>query len=243
MSVQSLLALATKFKDDRLTHGEVVKLLRSGFALDFVIDLLDRPVDTARPREVLQGTAPAAAPAVAPAAAYISAPLPQVVAHDPDFWVATLVSNDMASPEQLLASVIVARRVLGICHDGVLQHDGTPGDWVCFFVPGQGIVGHAQLKSVVEAGAPMIRNADRFSRIYRLGDVELYDEPIVQALRAQRPFVVPATDAMAGPCLSPISRQDFLAMTASRGAAPMIDQTVSGSSGDAAIERRSRSHA
>jgi hypothetical protein len=244
VSVQSLLSLATKFSDDRLTHGEVVKLLRSGFALDFFIDLLDRPADAARPREIVQDAAPVPPPTAAPQPVSIAAPPAHLlVPAAPEFWVATLVANDMASPEQLLASVIVERRVLGICHDGVLQYDGAPGDWVCFFVPGQGIVGHARLESVVENGAAVIRNADRFSRVYQLGDVELYDEPIVQALRAQRPFVVPPLDAMlAGPCLSPISRQDFLAMTASRGV-PMIDRTVSSFSADVAIERRSRSHA
>jgi hypothetical protein len=134
--------------------------------------------------------------------------------------------------------------VLGICRDGVMQDDGAPGDWVCFFVPGQGIVGHAQLESVVENGAAVIRNADQFSRVYQLGDVEVYEEPIVQALRAQRPFAVPPADVMLpGPCLSPISRQDFVAMTASRGAAPVIDRAASGFPADVVIERRSRSHA
>src|SRR5439155_12154603 len=43
VSVRSLLALAAQVAADRLSHLEVVKLLQSGFALDFVIDLLDRP--------------------------------------------------------------------------------------------------------------------------------------------------------------------------------------------------------
>ena len=141
----------------------------------------------------------------------------------------------------MLASVIVERRVLGICHEGLLHEDGAPGDWVCFFVPARGIVGHAQLASIVEDGVPVIRNADRFSRIYRLADVEVYEEPIVQALRAQRPFFVPPPDVLlAGPCLSPISREDFIAMTASRGTSPRNAPDGAGYS-TAAIERRSRS--
>jgi hypothetical protein len=242
VSVQSLLSLATKFSEDRLTHGEVVKLLRSGFALDFVIDLLDRPADTARPREVFHEPLPAPAPTAPAPMPSIALPSP-IVRADPEFWVATLVENEMASPEQLLASVIVDRRVLGICRHGAMQDDGAPGDWVCFFVSGQGIVGHAQLESVIQNGAAVIRNADQFSRVYHLTDVELYEEPIVQALRAQRPFAVPPADAMLpGPCLSPISRQDFAAMTASRGAAPIVDRVPSGFPGDVVIERRSRSH-
>jgi len=241
VSVQSLLSLALKFSADRLSHGELVKLLRSGFALDFVIDLLDRPADAARPREPEPEPPPQAASAAplptAPAAPAVVGPLRS----EPEFWVATIAANDMASPEQLLASVIVDRRVLGICHEGLLHEDGAPGDWVCFFVPAKGIVGHAQLSSIVEKGATVIRNADRFSRVYRLADVEVYEEPIVQALRAQRPFVVPPPDVMlSGPCLSPISRQDFVAMTASRGTTPLVPPDATGFPA-AANERRSRS--
>ena len=61
-----------------------------------------------------------------------------------------MIGNKMAAPEQLLGSVIAHRRLLGICHAGPLQSEGSPGDWVCFFVPGKGIVGHAQLASMVE---------------------------------------------------------------------------------------------
>lgn len=233
VSVQSLLSLATKFSADRLSHGEVVKLLRSGFALDFVIDLLDRPADVVRPREVVQELP---SPPPVPAA---EAP----IRLEPAFWVATIAANDMSSPQQLLTSVIVERRVLGICHQGSLQEDGAAGDWVCFFLPGRGIVGHAQLESVVDDAASLLRNADRFSRVYRLAEVEVYEEPIVQALRAQRPFVVPPAEVqLAGPCLSPISRQDFVAMTSTRGAPPVADPAVTpGFPVDAAIERRSRS--
>jgi hypothetical protein len=246
VSVQSLLSLATKFNDDRLTHGEVVKLLRSGSALDFVIDLLDRRADAARPREVVQQAAVAAASAspIDPSPdPPMPSPSPTLVPTEPDFWVATLVPNNMATPEKLLASVVVQRRLLGIFHDGPLQDDGAPGDWVCFFVPGRGIVGHAQLESIVENAAAVIRNAERFSRVYQLCDVEIYDEPIVQALRAERPFVVPPADAMLpGPCLSAISKQDFVAMTVSRGVAPIVDVTAAEFPPGVVIERRSRSH-
>ena len=239
VSVQSLLSLAHKFSADRLSHGEVVKLLRSGFALDFVIDLLDRPGDALRPREVVPAAPPQPAASVALPAPSVAPAVPPPRS-EPEFWVATIAPNDMSSPEQLLASVIVERRVLGICHEGVLHDDGAPGDWVCFFVPARGIVGHAQLASVVDDGVPVIRNADRFSRIYRLADVEVYEEPIVQALRAQRPFFVPPPDVvLAGPCLSPISREDFIAMTASRGTAPITARDGAGYS-TAAIERKSR---
>jgi hypothetical protein len=82
-------------------------------------------------------------------------------------------------------------------------------------VPGEGLVGHAQLASIVEDSTKVVRHAQRFSCVYRLEHITLYERPIHQALRADRPFAVPPPDiALAGPCLAPIARQDFLALTA-----------------------------
>jgi hypothetical protein len=207
VSVRSLLTLAAHVTSDRLSHIEAVKLLQSGFALDFVIALLDRPA----------AVTPAEEP-VAPAAQLVP-----VQRHDPAFWVATILDDEMASAEQLLASVIAHRRVLGICHAGPLQSEGSPGDWVCFFLPGKGIVGHAQLASVIDNSGSVVRNAAQFSCVYRLSHVELYEEPIVQALRAGRPFALPPGDMpLAGPCLAPIARQDFIALTTYREDVPVI---------------------
>src|SRR5262249_27579453 len=167
--------------------------------LDFVIDLLDRPAP------------------VADAGGSSETAASTTEGNEPSFWVATVIGNEVSPPEQLLGSVIAHRRVLGICNTGALQQDGAPGDWVCFFLPGKGIVGHAQLASIIEDKASVVRNAEQFSRVYRLGRVEMYEEPIVQALRSGRPFAVPSADvALAGPCLAPIARQDFIALTTYR---------------------------
>ena len=206
VSVASLLALAAQVAADRVTHTEVVTLLRSGVALDFVIDLLDRPAATDQSDE---STAEPGQPGPASH-------------HEPAYWVATIAGNEVAAPEQLLASVVAERRVLAICPAGKLRSQGSPGDWVCFFVPGKGIVGHAQLASIIEDSAKVVRHARRFSSVYRLASVSLYERPILQALRADRPFAVPPPDVpLAGPCLAPIARQDFLALMNHRdGAAP-----------------------
>ena len=207
VSVRSLLTLAAHVAADRLSHVEAVKLLQSGFALDFVINLLDRPAALSQASDE-----PLAPPA----------PIP-IERHEPAFWVATLLDDERAAAEQVLASVIAHRRVLGVCHAGPLQSEGSPGDWVCFFLPGKGIAGHAQLASIVDDSTTVVRNAAQFSCVYRLSHVELYEEPIVQALRAGRPFAVPPTDAaLAGPCLSPIARQDFIALTTYREDVPVV---------------------
>jgi hypothetical protein len=209
VSIRSLLALAAQVSADRLAHAEVVRLLRSGVALDFVIDLLDRPAPNGQSSTSMAdrgGSAP-------------DHP-------EPEFWVATITGGEASTPEQLLASVIAERHVLAISHAGRLpSHQGAPGDWVCFFVPRKGIVGHAQLASVIEDSAKVVRDAGRFSCVYRLAHVTLYERrPIIQALRNDRPFSVPPADLpLPGPCLAPITRQDFLALMAYRDGAANFD--------------------
>src|SRR5262249_48238434 len=161
VSVRSLLSLAAHVSAARLSHAEVVGLLRSGFALDFVIDLLDRPAADDRSGEAsLDPRRPA-----------------PVERGGPAFWVATITGDEMAAPEQLLASVIAHRRVLAIGRARGSQGQGSPGDWVGFFLPDRGIVGHAQMASIIEDSARVVRHADRFSRVYRLAHVTLYAQP------------------------------------------------------------------
>jgi hypothetical protein len=211
VTVASLLALAAQAAADRLAHAEVVKLLHSGVALDFVIDLLDRPAASS---QSVESTAEQGPPAPA-------AP------REPAYWIATITGNEVAAPEQLLASVIAERRVLAICPWGKLRGEGSPGDWVGFFVPGKGLVGHAQLESIVDDSTKVVRHARRFSCVYRLERVTLYERPILQALRADRPFAVPPADVpLIGPCLAPIARQDFLALMTFRDGAESFERSA-----------------
>jgi hypothetical protein len=130
--------------------------------------------------------------------------------------VAVISGDAMVTPERWLASVIADRHVLAVCEGDQVQGHGSPGDWVCFFLANKGIVGHAQLASVVEPRATVVRQSERFGQVYRLAHLTLYDRPVVQALRAGRPFAVPSASApVAGSCLAPIARQDFTALTIS----------------------------
>ena len=212
VSVRSLMALAARAAADRLAHADIVALLKSSIALDFVIDLLDRPgIDG-------QSSEPAAERSAA-------APRSR---RQPSFWAATITWNETATPEQLLGSVIASRRVLATCHTGRLRGQASPGDWVCFFVPGKGIVGHAQLAAILDDGEKVVRHSLRFNCIYRLEQVVLYERPIAQALRADRPFETPPTDVpLAGPCLAPMIRQDFLALTTYRDDTTTIEEAKS----------------
>jgi hypothetical protein len=200
VSVKSLLSLAAHVSADRMTHAETVELLRTSAALDFMIDLMTRPAAVGPAHEANLDVRPPS----------------DVEEPRPAFWVAVVSGDATATPDRWVASVIAERHMLAVAdtEDGGAR--GSPGDWVCFFLPSKGIVGHAQLEYVVEDGASVVRQGEKFGQVYRLAHVTLYERPVVQALRAGRPFAVPSNSApFAGSSLVPIARQDFMALTLS----------------------------
>jgi hypothetical protein len=214
VSVQSLLTLAAHVAAGRFTHADVVKLFASGAALDVVIELIGRPAVMQEPRD------DAAPRSDEPASAVVDR-------HEPSFWVATITGDRAASAEQLLEYVIVGRRVLGTCYMGPRPADAASGDWVCFFIRDKGIVGHAQLASVVEDGASVVRDGGTCSGVFQLNYLAVYAQPVAQALRAGRPFTVPSIDApLSAPCLTPIARSDYVALTKYEPAVPTVLRAV-----------------
>jgi hypothetical protein len=201
VSVRSLLSLAAHVSADRVSHAEAVELLRTNTALDFMIDLMTRP----------------GAGGGQPGESRVERRW-QFDSTDsrPSFWVAIISGDAMVTPERWLASVVADRHVLAVSDGDEARGHGSPGDWVCFFVANKGIVGHAQLASVVENGGSIVRHGEKFGRVFRLAHVMLYERPVVQALRAGRPFAVPPGGSpFAGSSLAAIARQDFTALTTS----------------------------
>jgi hypothetical protein len=204
VSIRSLLALAEMVSAGRLVHDEVAQLFISGTSLDLVVGLLQRA-----PSETGTRSMPDEPPLAS-------------VDHAPNYWLATIVRNGAATPEQLLEFVVAKRHVLGVTNAAKGQMPSRPGDWVCFFVPGRGIVGHGRVLSLAENGSigRLVRVSDRFDRLIRLNDVELYDTAVVPAPEQQlRLGVVLGGNGPARPLLGEISRQEFLNLTAAKTAA------------------------
>jgi hypothetical protein len=205
VSVTSLLSLAAHVSAGRVRHSEVVELLRTSPALDFMIDLMTRPGS---------GTPSVESREVRDRDVRDERVGRSIDDSRPAFWVAVISGDALVTPERWLASVIADRHVLAVCDGDQVNGHGSPGDWVCFFLANKGIVGHAQLASVVEQRATVVRQSEKFGQVYRLANLTLYERPVVQALRAGRPFAVPSgTTVIAGSCLTPIARQDFTALT------------------------------
>jgi hypothetical protein len=173
MTLGSLLSLVDMVAARRLAHDDVVRLLGSGLELEFVARVLERAA----------GISHEPAPSVSPLSG---------VTADTSFWLAIVGADQGATPEQFAEIVIGRRRIFGLSEGGTSSGAPQPGDGVCFHIPGQGVVGHAQVLSVFEGGDG-IRDAQRFSHVLHLDDVVLHlnapaalDEELQLRVRAAR---------------------------------------------------------
>lgn len=235
VTLDSLLWLADMAASGRIEHADAVRLLTSGPDSDFMIDLMRRLTEsatTSRPDPPLAwpiSDERVKAPAARAAVGHSGEPLifaGDVASAERDdashrepvrptgFWVAHLATDENASPELVLDTVIRRRQVLGISDAGGFPPAAKAGDWVAFYIDKVGVVGHAQLDGVISDATAMIRGARRFSAVFRLQQVAIYDVPSpvapdspIARLAARRP------PGALGAFLEALSRADYETVT------------------------------
>jgi hypothetical protein len=246
VSTRSLLWLAEAVSDHRMKHDEVVRLLLSGHSLDTIVQLFER----------FSGAALASVPDRAAERAVehaeredhsrrplVGMPGERRSSAGRSFWVVTADRSESGNFEQLVYSAVAKRQVLGVVEDRTLPAVAAPGDAVCFFVSGKGIVGHAEIGAAAEPGLHLIRDSDRFSRLYRVKDVVVYEVPIVPDVEMQQTLTTHhQRTGLPGPLLVPVSERRFESLTT--GPAPLAEPAgPRPAAWPALIDRASRSRA
>lgn len=190
VSLSALLTLADMSGDGRISHREVVRLIDSDLGIDFVVALVGTS-NEARPADTNDGT------------------------FEPSFWLAPVVPDYETSPEAFL-DVVSQRRAFGVAPPDPSGNSPHKGDWICFYIAGRGVVGHARISSFVgSANTP--RDGRRLKQILILQDLELrMDEPIAPDAEAQLRLRAADVEAHPAQKLIAISRSSFETMTAVR---------------------------
>ncbi len=219
VSLCSLLWMSRATEAGMLRHEEVVHLLTDPPGADFVVDLISRLSN--EPRAESQGPSATgatrahfAAPMRPPAAPLDAIPLTLSADDGPDrqlHWVARIDSDDVTNAQQVVDCVIAKRHLLGIEASPTSERP-RPQDWVCFLVKGRGIVGHAQVDSIAHAPAPL-RDAHRFTAVFVLKNVIVYDTPVAILPAAAEWHAARAHDSEEGAALALVSAEDFAERT------------------------------
>jgi hypothetical protein len=205
-TVRALLVIAGMVGARRLSHDDVVRLLGSGLGLDFIAELLERAA----------GAATAVADALAPAPDIVAS-APDAQASESSFWLATIAADQGATPEEFVELVIGKRQIFGVAQNGTANSSAQPGDRLCLYIPGKGVVGHCLVRSIAEGGTGL-RDAHRFSKLLHLEDAVLHvsapvllEEEMQLRMRATR-----ADRDRNAHNLMRISQEEFAALTSVR---------------------------
>jgi hypothetical protein len=201
ISLAGLLRFCAMVVDGRLAHEDVLQVLNPAVTLDARVDLLSRVAGAAAPITVREP-----APERSPSA------LAETVRHEPRYWVNVMRPEPLTPTERIVSSLIATRQILGINPAPGLDDRVRPGDAICVFVAGRGIVAHALIAGILTDGSRMIRDSKRFTHVLRLTDVTVYDTPVVphQELARKLDLALSADEAAV---TTPISRREFESFT------------------------------
>lgn len=167
ISVESLLTLGELMNEYDVGHEDVLAVIRpSGPSIDSIVDIMARLV--AQPTE----------------AQLVREPQPQ---QDYDFtdeaayWITPVASDEEATSEEVIYKLVGQEQIYAFGDRTPGRKHLEPGDWMCFYASGKGVVAHAQIISEPAMKPhPKVRHPDKYPWTFKLTNPELYlDEPIV----------------------------------------------------------------
>jgi hypothetical protein len=187
ISVGSLLSLAELMTGYGLGHEEILSIIRpSGPAIDAVVDLMARLV---------------AEPQIEEQQKLVDVTLPQEESAPPGtllldeqigdelvYWLTSVKAEEGETAEQCVQRLVRAG-VYAFGDNTPGRKQIKPGDRICFYATGKGIVADAKVVSHPEEKThPQVHQSDKYRWVFGIADATLYlDNPIVidAALRSR----------------------------------------------------------
>jgi hypothetical protein len=155
-------------------HDDILTLLRpSGVTIDPVVDLLNRIVAGQPAEGLASNTGVHEAPAVRPTI------LPPETT--PNFWLTPVASDSTRKAEETILDLVGREHIYAFGERTPGRTKLKPGDWICFYASGTGVIAHARVKTAPERMShPKIRQPAKFTHLVKLEKVKLYpDTPII----------------------------------------------------------------
>jgi len=168
ISVDSLISLAEMMGEYEVNHDDILFVLRpSGPNIDPIVDLISRLIAQSRieePEEKIEEVAPK-----------------EEIVEEVTYWLTPTKSDEVQTAEEAIDTLV---RVEGIYAFGERTPGRKyikPGDWICFYASGRGIVGYAQVDSKpIKKPHPRVRHPEKYPWVFRVKNVKLFlDKPII----------------------------------------------------------------
>jgi hypothetical protein len=166
-SVESLLSLGEMMAEYDVAHDDVLAVIRpSGPALDPVVELMARLAALTRVEAGLAGAEGeiAAAPT-----------------SEPTCWLTPVKGDKAASAEDTVQTLVAESGVYAYGDRTPGRRILKPGDWICFYATGKGVIAHAKVGSPpTRRRHPKVREPERYPWVFKVEQANLYTEsPVV----------------------------------------------------------------
>jgi hypothetical protein len=173
VSVNSLLSLAEIMNEFDVSHKDILSILRPpGPTIDPLVELMAGLVAQARREESV------------PAAAL---PAREVPAGEPAYWLTPVRGNEEQSAEEVVESLVGRAKIYAFGERTPGRRHLKPGDWICFYATGKGVVAHARVASKPKKEKDSrVRDSEAYPWVFKVDETKLYlnsPVPIDQALR------------------------------------------------------------
>ena len=184
ISAESLLSLAELMNNYDVSHTDILAVLRpSGPVIDPIIDLMAR---LAAESEVGEETKESSASRPSETEPVIEKPSEK---NHVGYWLSPVIGNDKQAAEEVIQDLVGVQRIYAFGERTPGRKHLKPGDMICFYAEGNGVVGHATVSSYPEKkSSSAIRDPERYPWLFSLEKNRTYiDNPVIidAALRAK----------------------------------------------------------
>lgn len=171
ISAESLLSLAELMNGYDASHEDILAILRpSGPVMDPIIDLMARLTAQSESNHLPEG--PPRIPPENPS---------EINNVNKVFWLTPVKADDVQKAEEVIQNLVGERKIYAFGERTPGRKHLKPGDEICFYATGIGIVAHATVSSYPEnTPHPAVRNKDKYPWVFKLEKIKTYvDAPVV----------------------------------------------------------------
>jgi hypothetical protein len=167
ISVESLLSLTEMMSEYDVTHQDILAVFRpSGPTIDPVVDLMARLVAQRQAEELPEKEALLIEPSEE-----------KEIAH----WLTPVKSDEEQTAEEVIQTLVGQEKIYAFGERTPGRKHIKPGDWICFYATGKGVVAHAKVLTRPEKKLhKMVRHPETYPWVFGLENPHLYlNEPVV----------------------------------------------------------------
>lgn len=97
-----------------------------------------------------------------------------------NYWLTPVRSDKERSAEEVVETLVSEEGIYAFGDRTPGRNHLKPGDWICFYASGKGVIGHARVLSRPEKDPhPMVNESEKYPWTFRVGKDKLYlDNPI-----------------------------------------------------------------